>query len=222
MSFVVAIDGPAGSGKGTITKLVGKRLGLINIDTGATFRCVALNMIQEGIEIREEDKIKELLEKIKIDMKENGEVFLNGEEVTKKIRENDVTNFVSPISTIPIVRNKLLEIQRKIAQGKNVIMEGRDIGTVVFPNANVKIYLDASPEERAQRRVKQNQEKGITTSYEEVLENIIDRDKRDSTREVAPLKRAEDAIYIDSTSMKIEEVVDKIVEIVKEKQTLEK
>lgn len=218
MSFVVAIDGPAGSGKGTITKLVGERLGLINIDTGATFRCVALNMIQEGIEIKEEDKLKELLEKIEIDMKENGEVFLNGEEVTKKIRENDVNNFVSPVSVIKIVRDKLLEIQRKIAQGKDVIMEGRDIGTVVFPDANVKIYLDASPEERAKRRVRQNQEKGIETSYEEVLKNIIDRDRRDSTREVAPLKRAKDAIYIDSTNIEIEEVVEEIIKIVEEKR----
>lgn len=218
MSFVVAIDGPAGSGKGTITKLVGERLGLINIDTGATFRCVALNMIQEGIEIKEEDKIKELLEKIEIDMKENGEIFLNGEEVTRKIRENDVNNFVSPVSVIKIVRDKLLEIQRKIAQGKDVIMEGRDIGTVVFPDANVKIYLDASSEERAKRRVKQNQEKGIETSYEEVLKNIIDRDRRDSTREVAPLKRAKDAIYIDSTNMKIQEVVEEIIKIVEEKR----
>lgn len=222
MEFIVAIDGPAGSGKGTITKLVGERLGLINIDTGATFRCVALNMLQEGIEIQEENKIKELLDKIDINMKETGEIFLNGEEVTKKIRENDVNNFVSPVSVIKIVRDKLLEIQRKIAQGKNVIMEGRDIGTVVFPNADVKIYLDASPEERAKRRMKQNQEKGITTSYEEVLKNILDRDKRDSSREVAPLKQADDAIYIDSTNMTIEEVTDKIVEIIKEKQTFEK
>lgn len=218
MSFIVAIDGPAGSGKGTITRLVGERLGLINIDTGATFRCVALNMLQEGIEIEEEDKIKKLLDHIDINMKENGEVFLNGEEVTKKIRENDVNNFVSPVSVIQIVRDKMLEIQRKIAQGKNVIMEGRDIGTVVFPNANVKIYLDASPEERAKRRVRQNQEKGIETSYDEVLKNIIDRDRRDSTREVAPLKRAEDAIYIDSTNMEIEKVVEEIVKIVEEKR----
>lgn len=218
MSFIVAIDGPAGSGKGTITKLVGERLGFINIDTGATFRCVALNMLQEGIGIEEEEKIKELLNHIDINMKESGEVFLNGEEVTKKIRENDVNNFVSPVSVIKIVRDKLLEIQRKIAQGKNVIMEGRDIGTVVFPNANVKIYLDATPEERAKRRVKQNQEKGIETSYDDVLKNIIDRDRRDSTREVAPLKRAEDAIYIDSTNMEIEEVVEEIIKIVEEKQ----
>ncbi len=217
MSLIVAIDGPAGSGKGTITKQVGEKLGLINIDTGATFRCVALNMIQDGIQINQENRIKAMIDKIHIDMKENGRVFLNGEEVTKRIRENDVNNFVSPVSVIKIVRDKLLDIQREIAQGKNVIIEGRDIGTVVFPNADVKIYLDASQEERAKRRVKQNQEKGITTSYEEVLKNIIDRDKRDSTREIAPLKQAEDAIYIDSTNMTIEEVVNKIVGIIKER-----
>lgn len=218
MSFVVAIDGPAGSGKGTITKLVGEKLGLVYIDSGATFRCVALNMIREGIKIEEENKIAEMLEKIDIEIKEDGRIFLNGEEVTKRIRENDVNGFVSPISVLKVVRDKLLEIQRKIAKGKNVIMEGRDIGTVVFPNANVKIYLDASPEERAIRRMKQNQEKGIETSYEEVLKNIIDRDKRDSNREIAPLKRADDAIYIDSTNMTIEEVAREIMEIVNDKK----
>ena len=141
MSFVVAIDGPAGAGKGTITKQVAEKLNLVNVDTGATFRCVALNMLKENVGLDEEEKIEKILEKINIEMKSNGEIFLNGENVTKKIRENDVNNFVSPVSTIQIVRNKLLEIQRKIAEGKDVIMEGRDIGTTVFPNADVKIYL---------------------------------------------------------------------------------
>ena len=217
MSFIVAIDGPAGAGKGTITKQVAEKLNLINVDTGATSRCVALNMLKENISIDEEEKIKNLLEKINIEMKSNGEIFLNGENVTKKIRENDVNNFVSPVSTIQIVRNKLLEIQRKIAEGKDVIMEGRDIGTTVFPNADVKIYLDATPEERARRRMLQNKEKGIETSYEEVLENIKDRDKRDSTRKVSPLKKAEDAIYIDSSDMTIDEVVNKVITLIKEK-----
>lgn len=218
MSFIVAIDGPAGSGKGTITKQVGERLGLINIDTGAMFRCVTLNMLQEGIEVKEENKIKEILDKIEIDMKENGKVFLNGKEVTKRIRENDINRSISPVSMIPMVRQKLLDLQRKMAEGKNIIMEGRDIGTVVFPNADVKLYLDASPEERAKRRVQQNQEKGITTSYEEVLKSIKDRDEKDKTREIAPLRQAEDAIYIDSTNMTIEEVTNEIVRIVKERR----
>ena len=218
MSFIVAIDGPAGAGKGTITKLVGEKLGLVNIDTGATFRCVAFNMLQEKIDVKEENRIEEMLNRLHIDMYPNGKIYLNGKEVTKKIREKDVNDFVSPVAVLPIVRNKLLEVQRKIAEGKDVIMEGRDIGTVVFPNADVKIYLDAAAEERARRRVLQNQEKGIKSSYEEVLKGIKDRDKRDSTREIAPLKKAEDAIYVDSTNLSVEEVVEKIIGIIKEKK----
>ena len=220
MSFVVAIDGPAGAGKGTITKLVGEKLGLVNIDTGATFRCVALNMIQENINIQEEGKIEKMLTKINIEMHPNGNIYLNGEEVTNRIRENDVNDLVSPVSVLPVVRNKLLEVQRNIAKGKNVIMEGRDIGTVVFPDADVKIYLDATAEERARRRVIQNQEKGIESSYEEVLKGIKDRDKRDSTREIAPLKKAEDAIYVDSTNLSVEQVVQEIIEIINNKNEL--
>ena len=218
MSFIVAIDGPPGAGKGTITKLVGEKLGLVNIDTGATFRCVALNMLQEKIDVKEENRIEEMLNRLHIDMYPNGKIYLNGKDVTKKIREKDVNDFVSPVAVLPIVRNKLLEVQRKIAEGKDVIMEGRDIGTVVFPNADVKIYLDAAAEERARRRVLQNQEKGIKSSYEEVLKGIKDRDKRDSTREIAPLKKAEDAIYVDSTNLSVEEVVEKIIGIIKEKK----
>lgn len=220
MSFIVAIDGPAGSGKGTVAKLISEKLGFVNIDTGATFRCIALAMIQKDIKKEEEDKIKELLNHIDINMKPDGTVLLNGEIVTDRIRENDVNTLVSPISVIKIVRDKLLDVQRKIAEGKNVVMEGRDIGTVVFPDADVKIYLDASPEERAKRRLKQNQEKGIESSYEEVLQNIIDRDKRDSGREIAPLRQADDAIYLDSTPLSIEEVVEKIIDIIKAKWKL--
>ena len=218
MSFIVAIDGPAGSGKGTITKIVGEKLKLVNIDTGATFRCVDLNMIQKNVSMNDEENLEKLLKEIDIEIKTNGKIYLNGEDVTKRIRENDVNSLVSPISVIPMVRNRLLEIQRKIAKGKDVIMEGRDIGTVVFPNADVKIYLDATAEERAKRRVLQNKENGIASSYNEVLAGIKDRDKRDSTRKIAPLKRAEDAIYVDTTNMNIENVVKEIVNIIKDKK----
>ena len=217
MSFIVAIDGPAGSGKGTITKLVGEKFGLINIDTGAMFRCVTLAMIKQNIKLDEDDKIRELLQNIKIELQEeqgNQKVLLNNEDVTLQIRENQVNDLVSPVATLKIVREKLLDLQRSVAEGKNVIMEGRDIGTTVFPNANVKIYLDATPEERARRRLLQNQEKGIQTTYEEALENVITRDKIDSEREIAPLKKADDAIYIDATNMTIPEVVEEVSKII--------
>ena len=218
MSFVVAIDGPAGSGKGTITKLVGNKLNLINIDTGATFRCVALAMLDNKIGLNEEEKITELLNNIKIDLTEEDgkqKVMLNGKDVTLEIRTPKVNEFVSPVSKLKIVRENLLILQRKMAEGKNVIMEGRDIGTAVFPNADVKIYLDATAEERAKRRLKQNKENNIESSYEEILESIKSRDNQDSNREISPLRKAEDAIYVDSTNMTIEEVTDYIIEIIK-------
>ena len=220
MSFVVAIDGPAGSGKGTITKAVGERKNLIYIDTGALYRCVTLYMIRNNIGLDELDKIEEVLKSINIEFKkeENEDfVYLNGEDVSKQNREKEVTGLVSQVSHIVIVRENITNLSRKIAEGKNVIMEGRDIGTNVFPNAEVKIYLDATPEERARRRLKQNQEKGIDISYEEILKNIIFRDNNDKTSPVAPLKQAEDAVYIDSSDMTIEEVTNRVIEIIDEK-----
>lgn len=219
MSFIVAIDGPAGTGKGTITSLISKELGLVNIDTGATYRCVALYAIRNNIKIEEKEKIIESLENIEIDMQnQNGEqkVFLNGEDVSKEIRSKEVSQIVSPISSIKEVRYKMVEVQRKLAQGKDVIMEGRDITTVVFPEANVKIYMDADEQERAQRRYKEMQEKGIQMTYKEVLKNIQARDKNDKEKEVGALKIAEDAIYLDTTGLSIEEVKDKILNIIKE------
>lgn len=219
MSFIVAIDGPAGTGKGTITSLISKELGLVNIDTGATYRCVALNAIRNNIKLEEQEKIIASLENIEIDMKnENGEqkVFLNGEDVSKEIRSKEVSQTVSQVSSIKEVRYKMVEVQRKLAQGKDVIMEGRDITTVVFPEANVKIYMDADEQVRAQRRYKEMQEKGIQMTYEEVLKNIQIRDKNDKEKEVGALKIAEDAIYLDTTGLSIEEVKDKILNIIKE------
>lgn len=219
MSFVVAIDGPAGTGKGTITSLISKEMGLVNIDTGATYRCVALYTIRNNIKLEETQKIIDLLEKIQIDMiNENGEqkVFLNGEDVSKEIRSKEVTLIVSPISSIKEVRYKMVEIQRNLANGKNVIMEGRDITTVVFPNADVKIYMDAEEKERAKRRYKELQEKGIDMTYEEVLTSIRARDKNDIEKEVGALKIAEDAIYLDTTDLTIEEVKEKVKQIIKQ------
>lgn len=219
MSFIVAIDGPAGTGKGTITNLISKELGLVNIDTGATYRCVALNAIRNNIKLEEQEKIIASLENIEIDMKNEGgeqKVFLNGEDVSKEIRSKEVSQIVSQVSSIKEVRYKMVEVQRKLAQGKDVIMEGRDITTVVFPEANVKIYMDADERVRAQRRYKEMQEKGIQMTYEEVLKNIQIRDKNDKEKEVGALKIAEDAIYVDTTNLSVEEVKDKIVNIIKE------
>lgn len=220
MGFIVAIDGPAGAGKGTITKLVGEKKNLIYIDTGALYRCVTLYMIRNKISLDDTDKIKEFLNKINIELKkEDNEdlVFLNGEDVTKLIREKEVNELVSQVSHVIEVRENITNLSRKIAEGKNVIMEGRDIGTNVFPKADVKIYLDATPEERARRRMKQNREKGIDIPYDEILKNIIYRDNNDKTSDVAPLKQAEDAFYIDSSDIPIEKVVDKVIEIIEKK-----
>ena len=220
MSFVVAVDGPAGSGKGTITKLVAQKLGLIYIDTGAMYRCVTLYMIRNNIGLEETEKIKSILNIIDIEFrKDNNQdnVFLNGENVTKEIREKQVNDLVSQVSHLVEVRENITNLSRKVADGKKVIMEGRDIGTNVFPNAEVKIYLDATPEERANRRLKQNKENGIEIPYDEILKNIIFRDNNDKTSKVAPLKQAEDAILVDSTNMTIDEVAEEIERIIKEK-----
>ncbi len=222
MSFVVAIDGPAGSGKGTITKLVGEKMNLINIDTGAMYRCVTLECINHNIKSNEIEKISSILENIDIQLKkENGkeEVFLNEKDVTKDIRSVEVNLNVAEFAAIKCVRDKMTPIQREMGKTSNIIMEGRDIGTTVFPNANVKIYLDCSIEERARRRYKQNIEKGIKQTYEEVLKNIEARHKSETERELSPLVKADDAIYVDTTNLSIDEVVEKIVSIIKEKMS---
>lgn len=219
MSFIVAIDGPAGVGKGTIANLVAEKFGFLNVDTGAMYRSVTLAMLRQNIGI-EEEKIEKLLSEITIELKEeNGEevVLLNGEDVSEAIRTKEVNAFISGVSALRIVRNKMLEIQRKIAQGQEVVMEGRDIGSTVFPNADVKIYLDATVEERANRRLRQNKEKGIEMSYEEVLESVKKRDLIDSTREVSPLRKADDAILIDCTELSLEQLSNKVYEIIEEK-----
>lgn len=218
MAFIVAIDGPAGTGKGTITKLVAKDFGLINIDTGATYRCVTLEMFNQNISIHETEKIIKISENINMKIENNNgfqTIFLNEEDVTEKIRSKEVTELVSQVSSIVEVRLNMVKLQRKLAEGKDVIMEGRDITTYVFPNANVKIYLDADVEERAKRRYKENLEKGINMTYEEVLEHIKWRDNNDKNKELGALRIAEDAIVIDTTKLSIEEVKQKVEEIIK-------
>lgn len=216
MSLVVAIDGPAGSGKGTVTKIIASKKNLQYIDTGAMYRCIALKMLEENVGLEDTEKIKNILDNIEIDL-EGSNVFLNNRDVTKQIRTVEVSNFTSPVSAIGFVREKMVDLQRALASGKDVIMEGRDIGTIVFPNADVKIYLDAKPEERARRRVEQNEKNGIPSNYEQILKDIIERDTRDMTRENSPLKKADDAILVDTTSLTIEEVIDKIINIIENK-----
>ncbi len=221
MSFIIAIDGPAGSGKGTVTKKVAERLGFINIDTGAMYRCVTLKALENGIDIDELEKLDNMLEKnLNIELKRQDskqQVFLNQKDVTEKIRTPEVDEYVAKYAAIRIVRESINKKLKKMPELGNIIMEGRDIGTAVFPNADVKIYLDASVEERAKRRYKQDLEKGLKISYEEVLNSIIERHKLETEREMDPLRKAEDAIYIDSSNLSIDEVVDKICDIVNSK-----
>lgn len=223
MSFIVAIDGPSGTGKGTVTEAISKKLGLECIDTGAMYRCVTLEMINRKIDLDEIEKIGKLLNELSIEFKKVDDKYyfiLNGIDVTKDIRTSEVNSLVSQVSHIVAVRNAMVLLQREIAKNKNIIMEGRDIGTNVFPNADIKIYLDASTEERAKRRYKQNIEKGIQSSYEEILQNVIYRDNNDTSTNVGPLKIAEDAVVIDTTHLTIEETVNKIINIIEEKKSI--
>ncbi len=213
MSKIVAIDGPAGSGKGTVAKILADNCNLTYIDTGAMYRAIAYASLQNNIDITEEEKIVELAKNSKIDFVD-GKTYLNGKDISKEIRTMEVTKIVSPISSIVKLREILVEMQREMAGNLDVIMEGRDITTVVFPNATYKFYLDATLDERANRRYKENKEKGMNVTIEEIKENISKRDYNDMHKEVGSLTRAEDAIYIDSTNLTIDEVVEKMKNII--------
>ncbi|WP_058485437.1 (d)CMP kinase [Defluviitalea phaphyphila] len=215
--FSIAIDGPAGAGKSTIAKLLANKLKIIYVDTGAMYRAVALYCINNEINYNDKESIKNILDDIdiKIVYKENNQrVLLNGKDVSNEIRTNEVSRGASAVATIKEVRIKMVELQRNIAKGTSIVMDGRDIGTYVLPNADIKIFLTASVEERANRRYKELFQKGVNCSLEEIKNEIKQRDKNDSSREFAPLKKAKDAIEIDTTGMTVEEVIEKIVKLI--------
>lgn len=216
----VAIDGPAGAGKSTVSRAAAKAVGYIYVDTGALYRAVGVNALRKGIDTKNKPAVAATLADISVDLVfENGEqkVLLNGEDVSTEIRTPPASMAASDVSAVPEVRAFLFDLQRDIAARNNCIMDGRDIGTVVLPDARVKIFLTASSEERATRRYKELIEKGNTVNYKDVLEDLIQRDYNDSHREIAPLKPAEDGVILDTTGLSLEESVNEIIRIIKEK-----
>ena len=215
----IAIDGPAGAGKSTIAKLVAKEMGSVYVDTGAMYRAMAFRMLKLGVNTANTEAVAQASVDADISIRYvDGEqrVLLDGEDVSEKIRTNEVSALASVVATVPAVRKKLVLLQQKLAREVPVVMDGRDIGTVVLPDAELKIYLTASQVERARRRFVQNAEKGLPeVSMEVLIAEIADRDRRDMTREVSPLRKAEDAVLLDSSNMSIEEVVGRILELAK-------
>ncbi len=219
--FNIAIDGPAGAGKSTIAKDIAARIGFVYVDTGAMFRSIALYMLRAKVDVNDEEAVSTKCPELDVKLAyENGEqqVILNGENVSGLIRTEEVGNTASTVAKYGAVRTKLLELQRALAASENVIMDGRDIGTNVLPNAELKIYLTASSAERARRRVNQLKENGITADFAEVEADIIKRDEQDMNREIAPLKQADDAVLVDSSDMSVEEVIDRIISLYEERK----
>ena len=213
--MIIAVDGPAGAGKSTISKLVAKKLGIQYLDTGAMYRAVTLYFLENNVDFSNIDEVEKNLDKIHIDFL-NNIPFLNNIDVSKQIREKNVNDNVSAVSALAIVREKMVDLQRKMSNNKSVILDGRDIGTVVFPNANYKFFLVASVDIRAQRRYKEELEKGNkSANIDDIKKSIENRDYIDSNRTVTPLKKADDAIQIDTSYMNIEEVVESIISYIK-------
>jgi cytidylate kinase len=220
MMYQIAIDGPSGAGKSSLAKAVAAKLGIVYVDTGALYRTIGYYAVSQGIDPKDTVRVTSLLNNIHIELKfENGTqyVYLNGENLGDKIRRPEISMAASDVSKIPAVREFLLETQKSIARTHSVIMDGRDIGTVILPNADVKIFLFASDEARALRRTKELEAKGMTVSYEDVLREMRERDAQDRNREVAPAVPAEDAIPFDNSAMTVEESIEKLLEIVRER-----
>ena len=216
----IAIDGPAAAGKSTIAKIVAEKLGYIYIDTGAMYRAITLKAIKKGIDLSSNEEAGALLLETGIDLQPsvNGQlVFLDNKNVTEEIRTQEVTKAVSEMSAHALVRERMVELQQQLAEGRGVVMDGRDIGTHVLPNAPLKVFMSASVEERAERRFKENKTRGIQTPLEELQEEIAKRDKMDSEREVAPLRKAEDAIFLDTTPLTIQEAASEILKLAEER-----
>ena len=221
MGFNIAIDGPAGAGKSSVARKAALKLGYIYVDTGAMYRCIALALHRAGTDIDDEQALEAVLDKITISLSydEDGtqQVYLNGENVSGLIRTEEVSQMASKSSAKPAVRNKLTDLQRNLAEKENVLMDGRDIGTVILPNADLKIYLTASVEARAMRRYLEQKNRGLECSLDEIKNEIIDRDYRDMHRETAPLKCADDAILLDTSDMSREEVIGRVMELAEER-----
>ncbi|KXU51901.1 MAG: (d)CMP kinase [Longibaculum muris] len=213
----IAIDGPAAAGKSTIAKMVAKKLNYTYIDTGAMYRCVAYATLKQGLAFEDEKAVSDLLKNMQIEMKPEGTIYLNGEDVTSSIRQNEVSMGASIVSKYQAVREFLVEKQREMAQGGGVILDGRDIGTVVLKDAELKIYQIASIECRALRRHKENLERGMASDLEAIKKEIAMRDEQDMNRQISPLKKADDAIEIDTSEMSLEEVVSRVMELVESK-----
>lgn len=217
----IAIDGPAGAGKSTLARQLARRLGFLYVDTGAIYRTVALKVLRAGADPADPDQVVPLLEGLEVRMAygETGEqrMYLSGEDVSEAIREHRVSGAASKVSAIPAVRDFLLEFQRRQAREHDVVMDGRDIGTVVLPGADVKIFLSAAPETRARRRLLELEQRGQTADFDTVLRDIRQRDRQDESRPIAPLKRAEDAVLLDTTDLNLEQSLEKMLALVKEK-----
>lgn len=216
----IAIDGPAAAGKSTVARQIAKECSYIYIDTGAMYRAITYKALKHKINLEDEQSLVELLEKTRIELQPNGEVqrvLVDGDDVTEEIRSNEVTNNVSNVAKLAGIRKLMVERQQQMAVGGGVVMDGRDIGTHVLPNAEVKVFMVASVEERAKRRYEENLQKGFQVDLEKLKEEIAMRDKIDSERTIAPLKKAVDAIEIDTTSLTIDQVIDKIIQLIKER-----